>query len=259
MISTLLKMFQKKSSDEGAGFSREKLFYTARPAAVYAIGDVHGCLAQVRKMEEEILRDAAETEGEKWIVYLGDLVDRGPMSSGVIDFLMLPPPAGFRRFCLCGNHEELMLDFFSAPSPSHQWLSLGGEQTLNSYGIYETRLKTQIMRNKITSHIPEEHVEFLQNLPSMLSVPGFCFVHAGIRPGVSLQEQKTADLLWIRPTSMAELPSDSGYIVVHGHTPVKAIDRTATRINIDTGAYMNGNLSCIRISKDNDIKYISSN
>ncbi len=259
MMAALLKIFQKKSPDDSPEPFREKLFYKNAPAAIYVIGDVHGCLPQVRKIEEAIIVDAADREGEKWIVYLGDLIDRGPMSSGVLDFLMMPAPASFRRICLCGNHEELMLDFISDPSPSHLWLSLGGEQTLHSYGIYESGLKKQIMRNKISSHIPEEHLEFLRKLPCLLSVPGFCLVHAGIRPGVALEEQQTADLLWIRPNAMRELSPDSGYLVVHGHTPVEAIDRSSTRINIDTGAYINGNLSCIRITEDRDIKYISLN
>jgi serine/threonine protein phosphatase 1 len=259
MISGLLKMFRKRSPEDEPGFSRQKLFYSKAPEILYAIGDVHGCLAQIRKMEEAIILDAGDRQGEKWIVYLGDLVDRGPMSSGVIDFLMAPPPPGFRRICLCGNHEELMLDFMDNPNPSHQWLALGGEQTLNSYGIYEAGLKKQVMRNKIASHIPQEHLVFLQDLPCMLFVPGFCLVHAGIRPGVALEDQQTADLLWIRPSAMRTLSPDSGYLVVHGHTPVKAIDRTDTRINIDSGAYMNGTLSCIRIMHGEDIKYICVN
>src|SRR5688500_4748 len=114
---------------------RTRLTSDAWPAAVYAIGDVHGYLGQLQALEEQILEDGASIAGEKWIINLGDYVDRGPHVSGVIDYLLHPLPAGWRRFALFGNHEEAMLDYLRDPIEHGWWLVEGGAETIESYGI----------------------------------------------------------------------------------------------------------------------------
>ncbi len=219
------------------------------PAAVYAIGDVHGCLAHLQALEALIVADAANIEGEKWIVMLGDYVDRGPNSAGVLDHLLAPPPPGFERFCLAGNHEAMMLDFLSAPAADNTWLSFGGIQTLTSYGIASSVNWSDTRRSRaiIESHVPAEHIDFLKKLALYLSLPGTVLVHAGIRPGVELERQLEADLLWIRqPFLDAQLPD--GQRVVHGHTPSAQPVVTLSRLGIDTGAAATGVLTAVRLS-----------
>ncbi|WP_181409796.1 metallophosphoesterase [Martelella alba] len=221
------------------------------PAAIFAIGDVHGCIDLARQMEAEIAHAAQNIAGETWIVYLGDYVDRGHASAQMIDFLMARQQAGLRRLCLAGNHEEQMLSFMRRPASDHHWLNFGGEETLKSYGVQDMQRARKHLDTVVASHIPEEHVDFLEGLPSMIRFPGLCFVHAGLKHGVALEDQVDADLLWIRPDrEEAEHggPVTDGPVVVHGHTPVKQVERIGNRINLDTGAYFSGRLSCLKLS-----------
>jgi len=230
--------------------ARPHLLAQTWPAVVYAVGDVHGCLAHLRALEALIVADAAEVAGEKWIVMLGDYVDRGPRSAEVLDHLMARPPAGFQRFCLAGNHEAMMLDFLAAPSAGSPWLTFGGVETLASYGIDAGAVNwndTNRARAIIDSHIPVEHLDFLRKCPLYLALPGTLMVHAGIRPGIALERQQEADLLWIRqPFLGAELPD--GERVVHGHTPAQEPVVTKSRLGIDTGAFATGVLTAARLS-----------
>src|SRR3546814_10411504 len=117
-------------------------------------------------MEHAIIRDAATVEGEKWIVLLGDYVDRGPDSASVIDHLLSPPPAGFTRHCLAGNHEALMLSYMEEPDPAHMWLGLGGGDTLRSYGLDKGSRGGASLKTLLADHIPrsEEHTTEIQSL-----------------------------------------------------------------------------------------------
>lgn len=238
---------------------RQRLSFDKAPAAIYAIGDIHGCLDLLLQLERLIQQDAESLEGEKWIVLLGDYIDRGPESAAVLDHLLQGRLPGFKRFCLAGNHEELMLSYLTSPSPSHRWLELGGTETLHSYGISQRAAKRTSTKRLLPGFIPEDHIRFLESAPVLLSVPGFVFVHAGIRPSVSFDRQRERDLLWIRPedmnsTDMAALQ----FVVVHGHTPVVDVTVSPGRINIDTGAYISGVLSCIRIVPHEGYKIISA-
>ena len=225
-----------------------------RPPLVYAVGDVHGCLEQLLRLEQTITADAAGGVGDKWLVMLGDYVDRGPASAGVIEHLLAPPPPGFRRLCLKGNHEAMLLEALADPAALSHWLAFGGDATLASYGIghaaIETlrrgRLRAGPRRQLFAAHLPEEHLAFLRDLPLMLSTPGFVFVHAGLRPGVPLAAQRESDLLWIRDLFL-DAEHDYGAVVVHGHTPVQEAFVSPTRIGIDTGCFMSGRLTALRI------------
>ncbi|MCB5203124.1 metallophosphoesterase [Neorhizobium sp. T786] len=231
--------------------SRPKLFFDDRPELIYAIGDIHGCYPLLRKMEQLIVQDAASVSGEKWIILLGDYIDRGPESAAVLDHLLGPPPSGFERFCLAGNHEDLMLSYLDHPDPGHHWLRLGGRETLRSFGL-DPAGSAPSMKALLENRISPEHVEFLRSAPSLLSVPNFTFVHGGIRRGVPLAQQSDEDLLWLRPELGASAPSDD-FLIVHGHTPVRQVEVCPGRINIDTGAFASGMLSGLKIDRSNKL------
>lgn len=238
-------------NDEPGGAPR--LSAAERPPLIYAVGDVHGCLDALKALEAKISADAAGEPGEKWLVMLGDYVDRGPQSAQVLDHLTAPPPAGFVRICLRGNHEAAMLAALEDGARIERWLAFGGEATLASYGLNATQISTLAGAGKARSklqllqaYVPDEHVAFLTGLPVMLSVPGYVFVHAGLRPGVPLERQRDSDLLWIRDEFLVA-DHDFGVVVVHGHTPAVEPFLSPRRIGIDTGCFASGRLTGLRV------------
>ena len=250
MISQLMRRLFPAPTAEGP--VRERLSAAQWPAVVYAVGDAHGCRDELVQLESLIAADAAPLSGEKWLVMLGDYVDRGPRSAAVLDRLCGPPPAGFRRICLAGNHEVMMLGFLAAPDAGADWLKFGGIETLTSYGIDVAaflRARPHARRQVLGSHIPPEHIEFLQGLPLSLALPDTLFVHAGIRPGTRIEAQSEDDLLWIREPFLSH-PEPLGLRVVHGHTPVARPEITPSRINVDTGAFGTGILTAVRLAPD---------
>lgn len=220
------------------------------PAAIYAIGDIHGCLDLLGELEAQIAADAATVEGECWLVTLGDVVDRGPASAQVIDHLRRPAPAGMRRINLMGNHEAMMQEFLHRPRAGSMWLQSGGIETLLSYGVPPdklTRLDPRSAAQIVASYIPGEHFDYLADLPVLLDTPLAIFVHAGLRPGIGIAQQRDEDLLWFRD----DFRSDYGEFVrpvVHGHTMRDEPLVTPHRIAIDTAAVVSGRLTAVRIS-----------
>jgi serine/threonine protein phosphatase 1 len=240
---------RRRADAEAAAPSR--IVVGEEPAVIYAVGDVHGCLSLLRRLETQIVEDAAAVAGEKWIVMIGDYVDRGPESAQVIDHLLSPPPEGFRRFCLAGNHEAEMANFMRAPSANSSWLGFGGRETLLSYGIPEQKFAAgqsrRALQQVVASYVPAEHLQFIARLPAMLETPHFVFVHAGLRPGIATADQALQDLLWYRD-DFAETYLTLGKTVVHGHTIRDEVLITPGRIAIDTGAYAKGRLSAVRLA-----------
>lgn len=234
---------------------RRRLTFDRWPAAVYAVGDVHGCLPQLVDLERQIQANAGGFEGEKWIVALGDYVDRGPYSAQVIEHLLQPPPVGFRRFSLIGNHEQMMLDFLDDPATYAYWLDQGGIETLLSYGV-DPFSEAQVLWH-LAEHVPAAHLQFLRDLPISLSLPDWYFVHAGIRPGLSLTAQTDEDLIWIREPFLSS-PLRAGLRVIHGHTPGPLPVVTPHRICIDTQCFVTGRLTAARITPDGAISFLSS-
>jgi serine/threonine protein phosphatase 1 len=230
---------------------RERIAMELADTAVYAIGDVHGCLEELLRLEGMIAADGAGLPSRKLIVMLGDYVDRGPSSSQVLEHLLAPPPHDFERICLAGNHELAMLDYLEGRIGLADWLRIGAEPTLMSYGIDHERLRAIHGRDggadrTIRNTIPAEHAAFLRSLPVMAILSRFVFVHAGIRPELDLDHQSDSDLVSIRDGFFKRGHLLRNY-VVHGHTPVTRATRYGARINIDTGAYYSGRLTALRI------------
>lgn len=222
----------------------------SEPAVVYAIGDVHGCLDALIALEERIVADAAGIEGRKLIVMLGDYVDRGPKSAAVVYHLIASPPAGFERICLRGNHDDAFLAFLDG-DPAGDWvLDHGAEQTFASYGLDMEALAVDgarhVLREAIRAAVPASHVEFLRQLPVLLTIGTDVFVHAGLRPGRPLAEQTDDDLMWIR-RSFLDLGPGLPVRVFHGHTPMREAYVGPERVSLDTHCYRTGRLTAARL------------
>lgn len=243
--------------------ARRRLQLMREPAAIYAIGDIHGCLDQLRRLEALIEADARTIDGTKVIIMLGDYVDRGPDSAAVLDHLQAPPPAGLRRACLLGNHEQMMLDLLRNRLDVRMWMDFGGEATMRSYGIDFKYLTAQIgmtmgeATQLFREAVPAGHVAFLSALPIAIETPRHIFVHAGIRPGVRWEDQADEDLLCIRRDFIDGDLRGLSKTVVHGHTPGVATV-TQQRIGLDTGAHLGGQLTAARITAS-DVKLIAVN
>jgi len=212
---------------------------------VYAVGDIHGCTAELGRLTDNILRDRAGWDGTCHLVFLGDYVDRGPDSHGTVERL-LTPPADFEVCCLRGNHEQTLLDFLDDASLYRSWKDFGARETLLSYGVTPPRFDEpsaqEEARTAFRSALPPSHLAFFRGLPLSLTIGGYFFAHAGVRPGVGLERQSAEDLMWIRDEFVLS-PVDFGKVVVHGHTPTEQPVRRTNRIGVDTGAYATGLLT----------------
>lgn len=210
--------------------------------ALYAVGDIHGRADLLDRLHRAIRADA-ETRGaaERRIVYLGDYIDRGADSAGVVDRLVDGPLPGFGAVHLCGNHEDFLLRFLTDESVAPHWLHNGGDATLASYGLAAEGDWTRLQRN-LRRALPRRHLAFLEGLALTHAAGDYLFVHAGIRPGLPLDRQRREDLLWIRGEFL-DSTAPHGPIVVHGHSIAHDVEFRANRIGIDTGAYMTGRLT----------------
>jgi serine/threonine protein phosphatase 1 len=220
---------------------------------LYAVGDIHGRLDLLERMLDLIAQDARERESvrQKALVFLGDYVDRGPDSRGVVERLIRDPLRGFDTHFLKGNHEAILLDFLKEPLRLDHWLMNGGDATMLSYGVDVERLERlgappEIWRNTLADALPESHLRFFRQLALSVSFGDYLFVHAGVRPGVPLGAQSEADLVWIRAPFL-ESGERFGKIVVHGHTPGREPVTRPNRIGIDTGAVFTGRLTALKL------------
>ena len=216
---------------------------------VYAIGDIHGRADLLDKLDAQIAEDARRNPAERGVVVcLGDYVDRGPDSAGVLERLLRPHPSGIERVLLRGNHEAVMLMAREDTAAIDAWRTFGGAETLLSYG-FDMRLalghgNAANLLPLIRARIPESHMALLAGTRRSLTIGDYFFCHAGIRPGVALEQQREEDLLWIREPFLSS-GADFGKIVVHGHTPVEEAEMHHNRINVDTGAYATNQLTCL--------------
>jgi serine/threonine protein phosphatase 1 len=222
--------------------------YLPEGRRLYCIGDIHGRLDLLEELHAMIRADAAEFEGSKAVVYLGDYIDRGSQSAQVLDLLIARDLDGFETIHLMGNHEQSMLDFLQDPWTTAAWLTYGGRVALLSYGIgpgtLMRRKDIEHLRDQLEEKLPQSHLDFLRSCPLLHTEGDYCFVHAGIRPGVPLEDQEASDLLWIRDEfTHSKVAHD--HVVVHGHTISEEVEWQPNRIGIDTGAYLSGMLTAL--------------
>ena len=219
---------------------------------VYAIGDVHGCLDRLVALHWAITADlAAYPVTESVLVHLGDYVDRGPDSAGVIWLLTgtVAPPVT-RRVDLQGNHEAMLLGAISGDTRrAETWVENGGEKTLESY-----RIPPEAGPAEWGTLLPLAHRQWLKTRALTHQEGGYLFVHAGIRPGRKIYRQSPDDLLWIREPFLSSRDRHP-FVVVHGHTPVDNPDIRPNRIGIDTGAVMGGALTCL-VLESNHMRFL---
>jgi serine/threonine protein phosphatase 1 len=218
---------------------------------IYVVGDIHGRADLLRQLHGMILADSgAHRNRQRVVVYLGDYVDRGLESRQVLDMLLDEPLQGFEQVHLLGNHEQAMLDFLEDPAIGPAWLYYGGAATLYSYGINaqarppEGAERFAHLSAELGQLLPSRHVRFLRRLSLYHMEGDYLFVHAGIRPGVTIERQKADDLLYIRDEFLS-FREPHERIVVHGHTITNDPDVRPNRIGIDTGAFATGRLTCL--------------
>jgi serine/threonine protein phosphatase 1 len=233
--------------------SRPRGFAVPEGIRVYAIGDIHGRLDLLdhllRIIDED---DAGRGPGRTELIFLGDLVDRGPDSVGVIERLIALGETRPVRY-LMGNHEEVFLRAIGGDLRALRFLiRIGGRETLLSYGISEDEYRGLDYDGLLTllqERVPPTHVAFLSAFENWIEVGDYLFVHAGLRPGVAVEDQKTSDLCWIREDFLEHRDS-FGKMVVHGHSITEEIDERPNRIGIDTGAFASGRLTAIGLDRD---------
>ena len=249
MISRILNTFGRED-DAAAPIETEP------GVRIYVVGDIHGRADLLAQLHQQVARDAAAAPPNVRcrVVYLGDYVDRGPDSSAVLDILTAPPALPLEQVFLRGNHDDLMLRYLDDPLIGADWMSVGGEATLLSYGVrVDPRLpvgrRHVLASDELSARLPPEHRTFLETLELMHVSGGYVFVHAGIRPGVPLDAQKASDLMWIREPFLAGRGA-SGCVVVHGHSMSAAPVMRRHRIGIDTGAFATGRLTCLVLERE---------
>ncbi len=217
---------------------------------VYVVGDIHGRIDLIQAIDARIARDIdIQDPATNVVVYLGDYVDRGYNSREVLDHLIDNPVQGVRPVWLIGNHDVWLRDFARDKTDGASWFAYGGDATLVSYGV---RLDPGLLEQQRLAHaraqlierLPERHLDFIDSMELGFSLGDYFFVHAGVNPARSLEDQKSSDMLWIRDQFLAHT-GDYGKIVVHGHTVVDRPEIYANRIAIDTGACWTGRLTCL--------------
>ena len=231
--------------------ANEKMPVGARGYRAYVIGDIHGRLDLLDQLLAEIERERSKSPARKTLlVFLGDLIDRGPQSAQVIERLRSYSSEGVRTIFLLGNHEEVLLRILDGDTwliPS--WLRFGGAQCLQSYGGDPAKIVGKSDERAlavIRAAIPEDHEQFLKSFVDTCRFGDYLFVHAGIRPGIPVENQLQEDLRWIREPFLLD-DSDHGCVVVHGHTISPEVEERPNRIGIDTGAYRSGVLTALAL------------
>ncbi|NUR45119.1 MAG: serine/threonine protein phosphatase [Sphingomonas sp.] len=223
----------------------------ARGYRAYAVGDIHGRVDLLEHLLAKIHADLQRRPARKTLlVFVGDLIDRGPSSAQVIERLRCYHRDGVKPVFLLGNHEEVMLRALAGDSTVvESWLQFGGLQCLQSYGVTLAKLRGRSAEEVIEivrAVVPREHVEFLETFADSCRFGDYLFVHAGIRPGIEVDQQSQSDLRWIREPFLFD-ERDHGFLVVHGHTITDEVEERPNRIGIDTGAYRSGLLTALAI------------
>jgi len=226
---------------------------------IYAVGDVHGRLDLLKSIEAKIAQDATT---DARIILLGDVIDRGPESAALLDYLMHPPAdPRLRRVTLRGNHEDMFLKFIDAPGANRKWLDFGGAATMASYGAFGDAdsgfaVSDRRLEQIVAAHIPRDHRDFLEALPFWAAGDRTVFCHAGIDPERAMVEQTPRDLLWGSPARLDG--ANLSYRVVHGHVDVERPLVNKARINVDTGAWKSGILTAVCLTKGAEPRFLQT-
>lgn len=220
----------------------------------YAVGDIHGRLDLLEELLGKIHAELQHAPAPNTLlVFVGDLIDRGPSSAQVLERLRTYRREGVQPVFILGNHEEVLLRILAGDAELiDKWRWFGGAECLRSYGVDPDaigRLGNDDALAAVRDAIPNSHVEFLESFVDSCRFGDYLFVHAGVRPGVPLDQQSQADLRWIREPFLID-ETDHGFIVVHGHTISSEVDERSNRIGIDTGAYRSGVLTALAIEDD---------
>lgn len=220
---------------------------------IYAIGDIHGCANLLALLFEKILLDDAKADSARKarLVFLGDYIDRGPASKGVIDLLLTIAEMIPDTLFLMGNHEVMLTKFLHNSEYFKGWAANGGMETLASYGVIKPdakleRLNSAAIRMELLRAMTLPHQNFFDHLKTSATIGDYFFAHAGVRPGRALHQQQDDDLLWIR-SPFLDYEGDFGKVVVHGHTPTELPENRPNRIGIDTGAFFSGRLTAVAL------------
>lgn len=261
LLRRFLSRARSGSADSPAMARADAKYSIPADNRIYAVGDIHGRLDLLKRMHGLILADlAANPVAQPRIVYLGDYIDRGMQSRGVIDLLLDPPAALPPAIMLRGNHEQTLLDCLAEPDRFENWRDFGGVETLMSYGVPADMLRerdagAQAMA-AFAELLPRDHLQFYDDMIYRFTAGGYFFCHAGVRPGVPLDRQTPHDLMWIRQEFMAS-SEDFGAIVVHGHTPASQPTVERNRIGVDTGAYATGVLTAA-VADATGVRFLST-
>ena len=251
-------ILSKKNGSNSARKRALRLPHASRPqlpegVRIYVVGDIHGRADLLDRVAAKIDTHSSANPGPQSLeVFLGDYIDRGPHSRDVIERLVQRSRLHTMIF-LKGNHENYVCEFLKRPSVLANWSQNGGLETLLSYGLRPSMRPSDTEQTNLAtafaSLLPKTHKQFFAQLKMSFSCGGYFFAHAGVNPAFSLAQQREEDLLWIRDNFLY-CESDFGQIVVHGHTPVAEPDIRTNRINIDTGAYATGRLTCLVLERD---------
>ncbi|RIJ29210.1 metallophosphoesterase family protein [Henriciella algicola] len=241
-------------SRPGKSTSEPKAASTPPGKRAYAIGDIHGRLDLLEQLLARIEEDLSKRPPKQThLVFLGDLIDRGPQSKGVIELLIDYRPADLKCHFLMGNHEDALLRALKGERKQlREWLHHGGDTTAESYGVdiaYVQTLGEEALEHALLSAIPNSHIRFLSGFLDSVEFGDYLLVHAGIRPGLSIAEQSSTDMRWIR-REFLDSEADHGKVIVHGHTVEDEITHRPNRIGLDTGAYKTGVLSAVRLEDE---------
>ena len=235
---------------------------------VFAIGDIHGCLKQLVSLQDKIFNHSKYRKDQDLLLYLGDYIDRGRHPKDVINHILQLQKEGVKSVFLKGNHEQFMIDYlFNKINNLSNWIMNGADQTFKSYDIEVAEFikdgfednNIDKLRDIFLSKLTKEHVYFFKNLKLTYTMGDYLFVHAGINPEKSLSKQNKMDFLWSRSDQFFDKNFKFEKIIVHGHSPEKEVVNFPYRINVDTGSFFSGKLSCVCLNdKDKKREFIYS-
>ena len=235
---------------------------------IFAIGDIHGSLSELTSLHKKILAHEMFDVKKDIIIYLGDYIDRGKNSKEVINQILKLKNNNIKTINLMGNHDEFMIDFlFNKKNNIEYWLNFGIDQTLRSYDIELVEFikdgfddnNINKLRDTFLKKLDEDHVNFFKNLVISFSTEKYLFVHAGIDPKKKLKNQTKKDYLWSRSENFFDENFKAEKIIIHGHTPVEKNINYPYRINVDTGCYFSGKLSCVCLNDINEERVFINN